>query len=313
MKKVVIAGGSGFIGRAVVNVFSEAGYEAVVLSRTAGSGGVARKVQWDAKGPGDWYNEINGADAVINLCGESLICKWTPANRAKLRESRIGPTCLLGAAIAASSEPAKVWINTSAVGWYGDTGVREVSEASPAADDFLGQLCQDWETEMDKIVTPSTRKVKMRIGVALGYDGDFFKQMSRLTKMFLGGPLGTGQQYMPWIHVEDLARMFLWAAESDVNGPLNATAPKPLTNTALMSAFRKAYGRPPAPPVPEFAVEKVCSFMNWDCRMLLGGTRAVPSIALAKGFKFEFEDIDLALADLVDDVPKAWRPADTLA
>lgn len=313
MKKVVIAGGSGFVGRTVTEVFSDAGYEVVVLSRKGGSHGNARTVLWDAKGPGDWYNEVNGATVVINLCGESVLRKWTDHNKAKLRESRIGPTCILGAAIAASEEPAKVWINTSAVGWYGNTGVREISEASPAAEDFLGTLCRDWEAEMDKADTPRTRKVKVRIGVALGYDGDFFKLVTKVTKMFVGGALGHGQQYVPWIHVSDLAKMYLWAAESDASGAINGTAPTPVTNSALMAAFRTAYGRPPVPALPEAVVRTMCSVMGWEPEMLLGGTRAVPSIALAKGFKFEFETLNEALADLIDDVPKAWRTSGAMA
>lgn len=308
MKKVVIAGGSGFVGRAVVDVFAEAGYDVVVLSRSGKPGGGSRVVKWDGKGPGNWYDEVNGADVVVNLCGESVLKPWTPANMASIRESRIGPTCLIGAAIAASSQPAKAWLNVSAVGWYGNTGVREISEASPAANDFLARLCQDWEAEVDKADTPQTRKVKVRIGVAMGYDGDFFKQLSRLTKMFLGGPLGKGQQYVPWIHVQDVARMFLWAAEGEANGPLNATSPHPVTNATLMAAFRSAYSRPPAPPVPEALVLQVCKFMKWDPNLLLGGTRAIPAIALARGFEFDFPDLESAMRDLVDEVPDAWKP-----
>ncbi|MBS1723028.1 MAG: TIGR01777 family oxidoreductase [Armatimonadetes bacterium] len=307
MGRVVIAGGTGFLGRAAVSEFKEAGYDVVVLSRSGKVVDGAEVVRWDPNGAGDWYSTLEGAHAVVNLCGESLLQRWTPKALKAIRESRLGTTAVIGAAVGACKEPPKVWVNMSAVGFYGNTGQREVSEASPSANDFLGKLCQEWEDEVDKAVTPATRKVKVRGGLILGQGGQPYETLCKVTKMFLGGPLGSGAQYMPWIHVRDFARLLLWAVQGDVRGAVNATAPKPVTNAVFMDAMRAAIGRPPAPPAPAFAVESVCKAMGWDPNMLLGGTRAVPAIPLANGFEFEFGDLHEALRDIVDDVPHAWR------
>jgi uncharacterized protein (TIGR01777 family) len=204
-------------------------------------------------------------------------------------------------------------LNTSAVGWYGDTGGREVSEAAAAASDFLGQLCQDWEAAVDRSSTPRTKRCKLRVGVVLGLKGDVFGLLTRLTRMMLGGTVGTGRQVMPWIHIRDLARLFVWATEVEAEGVLNATAPNPVANEVFMAALRKRYGMLPSPPVPVFVIETVCKVMGWDPNMLLGSVRAVPAIATARGFTFDFPTIDEALDDLVDDTPKAWTSPDALA
>lgn len=307
MGRVVIAGGSGYIGKALVKAFVDRGHDVVVLSRSGKSVEGARTVRWDATNPGDWYKEIDGAFAVINLCGESLAQRWTPASMERMRESRVGPTCLIGAAIANSQDPASVWVNSSATGYYGDTGMREVSEASPKGKGFLADLCRDWEAEVDKADTPKTRKVKIRTGLVLGPGSPLFDNLLRMTKLFAGGALGSGKQVMPWIHHDDLVRLYVWAVESEVTGAVNGTATKPVTNTAVMSALREAVGRPSVPNLPEFAVKAMAGAMGWDPSFLLGSCRAVPAIALGNGFSFEHTDIQEAVDDLTRSVPEAWR------
>lgn len=313
MKKVVIAGGSGFIGHALVAAFNAKGYEVAVLSRGDKAIEGARRISWDGKTLGAWQEELNGAHAVVNLCGESIMQRWTPASFAKIRESRIKPTELIGEAIANATTPPQVWINASATGYYGDTGTREISEASPAGKDTLGKLCQEWEAAVDKARTPSTVKTKVRIGIVMGKQSEAFKQLSRLTNLLLGGNLGTGSQYFSWIHVQDLVNLIVWAAENPTNGAVNACSPEPVTNSDLMAAFRKHYGVPIALPAPEFAVKAITGALGWDPQMLLGGTRAVPAIAEARGFEFRFPTIEAALTDLIDDVPASWKTASTPA
>lgn len=307
MGRVVIAGGSGYIGKALVKAFVGIGHEVVILSRSGRGVEGARTVRWDAMNPGDWYKEIDGALAVINLCGESLAQRWTPASMRRMRESRVGPTCLIGAAIANSEHPAQVWVNSSATGFYGDTGVREVSEATGKGKGFLADLCLAWESEVDKAETPKTRKVKLRTGLVLGPGSPLFDTLLRVTKLFAGGALGSGKQVMPWIHHDDLVRLFVWAVQSDVTGAVNGTAPKPATNAALMAALRESVGRPAVPNLPEFAVKTVAGAMGWDPSFLLGSCRAVPEIALGHGFKFEHTDVQAAVDDLTRSVPEAWR------
>jgi uncharacterized protein len=313
MKKVVIAGGTGFIGRTLIREFCEAGYDVEILSRANRALQGAATVTWDGKTVGNWTGALEGAHAVINLCGESLLQRWTNASKKRMRDSRIGTTKLIGEAISVCDQPPKVWINISAVGWYGDTGNREVSEASPAGKDFLAQLCADWEGAVDQSDTPWTRQCKLRVGVVLGKGADVFGLLARLTKMMLGGTVGTGRQVLPWIHVRDLVRLIVWAAENEVSGVVNATAPNPVTNEAFMAALRKRFGMLPSPPVPVFVIELVCKLMGWESSMLLGGARAVPAIALSRGFKFDFPTLGAALDDLVDDVPEAWKSPDAMA
>ena len=308
MGKVVIAGGSGFIGRAVVAAAVEAGHEAVVLSRSGKAGPGARAVQWDGSTLGPWTGELEGADGVVNLAGETILKRWTLAHRKAMRSSRLGTTRLIGEAVAACSNPPKAWVNASAIGWYGDSGQREVSEASPAAKDESAALCRDWEAAVDESATPSTRKVKVRIGLVLGNDGGALPLLAKVTKAFLGGPLGDGTDYRSWIHIKDLARMIVWAVESDVVGAINGTAPNPVTEADLMAALREALGRPPVPPAPPFVAEAMANLMGIPKEVLLSGCRAVPAIPLARGFQFEFPTIARALSELLDDVPSAWVP-----
>lgn len=313
MKKVVIAGGSGFIGRALISAFTASGYEVVVLSRSDKAVEGARRVSWDGKTLGAWQEELNGAHAVVNLCGESIMQRWTNASLAKIRESRIKPTELIGEAIANCATPPQVWVNASATGYYGDTGTREISEASPAGKDTLAQICRDWESAVDKARTSTTVRTKVRIGIVMGKDSEAFKQLSRLTNMLLGGNLGTGSQYFSWIHVQDLANLIVWAAENPTNGAINACAPEPVTNSDLMASFRKHYGVPFALPAPEFAVRAATKALGWDPQILLGGTRAVPAIAESRGYEFQFPTIEAALTNLIDDVPASWKSAPTAA
>lgn len=290
----------------MVAEFFRCGYEAVVLSRSGKSQAGARGVAWDANNLGAWTSELEGADTVVNLCGESLMQRWTPSSKAKFGQSRAGVTRLIGEAVSACKEPPRHWINASAVGWYGDTGNREVSEASPCSNTLAGLLCRDWEAAVDAAITQQTTKTKLRIGLVLSPGCVFFDRMKQLTAMRLGGPMGSGKQYVSWIHGQDLARLAVWTAENRIGGAVNATSPGPCMNAKLMAAFRKAVGVGFGAPLPGFAAKALCAAMNWELPFILGGTKAVPAIALGRGFVFDHVDIDLALQDLIRDIPPAW-------
>ena len=264
MRKVVIAGGSCSIGQELVRDFHSLGYEVVVLSRSSGAIDGARSVSWDGKSIGAWKDELNGATAVINLCGESVMQRWTPKSFQRIRDSRVDTTNLICEAVSSCTTPPQVWLNASAVGWYGDTGTREVSEASPSANDRLGRLCQEWESAVDKCVVAETVKTKIRIGIVFGQRTEAFRQLSKLTRLMLGGPVGTGRQYFSWIHIRDLARIFVWAVENPTAGALNATSPEPVQNEDLMAALRRHLGMPMSPPLPVFAVNLMTKAMGWD-------------------------------------------------
>jgi uncharacterized protein (TIGR01777 family) len=212
----------------------------------------------------------------------------------------VDSTRAIGEAISQSAAPPAVWVNASAIGIYGsDTGDRRLSEASPHGSGFMTEVCQAWEDAVDVFSLRSTRRVKIRIGIVMGHGGGAFEQLSKVTKSFAGGALGDGRQMMSWIHVTDLARMFVWALDNPVEGIYNGTAPNPKSNADVMAAFRAVYGRPPIPPAPAFVVPVLARLMNMEPELLLGGSRVIPEMALVKGFRFRFETLSEALEDLV--------------
>jgi uncharacterized protein (TIGR01777 family) len=304
MGKVVVAGGSGFIGAAIVREAALCGHEVVVLSRSARAPVGARGVAWDGRTVGAWAGELDGADAVVNLTGASLVRRWTPKYWEEIRSSRLDSARAVGEAAASCSRPPKAWVNASAVGYYGDCGPVEVSEARVPASTRLGLLCQEWEAAVTAAQTPGTKKTLLRIGIVLGRGGGFVQALSRLPAL---GPLGSGRHYLPWIHVRDVARMALFAAEAGIEGAVNATAPRPATYAAVVEALRKALGKPPAPPLPRLLVRLMCKANGWDEDMLLASCRAVPQVALARGFEFSFPELGQACADAGGELPAAWR------
>jgi uncharacterized protein (TIGR01777 family) len=307
MTKAVVAGGTGFIGRAVVQEFLANGHEVVVLSRKPGALQGASVVLWDGATLGPWTADLEGAGALVNLSGASILARWTEGHKRAMRESRIGVTALLSQAVAKCAVPPSSWVNASAVGYYGDTGDRRTGESAKPGQGYLADMCVQWEQAMNREPTPLTAKCAVRIGYVLGRGGPGFESLAKATKLFLGGPLGSGRQYMPWIHLTDLARMIVWAAERNETGPVNGTAPNPVTNAELMAAFRRVYGRPPALPVPGFVLSVLSAAMGWPHDLLTASARVVPEAALAKGFDFTFPTIGSALADLADGTPEPWR------
>ena len=308
MKRIVIAGGTGFIGQKLVQEAVERGWEAVVLSRKSGPQDGARRVVWDGKSQGEWAKEIDGADAVVNLAGAPIIKRMTPAYEKVLRQSRVEPAEAISQAIQAAAKKPAAWINASAVGIYGDGGAKTMTEASALGFDTVARLCADWETAAREPDIAETQQTIIRIGIVLGEGGGAFHELSRPVKMLAGSPLGSGKQYLSWIHLDDLVRMIFWAIEEGIEGPINASAPNPVQNEEMMSRLRDAYGVPTfAPPVPAMAAPALSLVTGLNFELLMQGQRVRPEIALARGFQFNFETLPEALADLVKAGPKAWK------
>lgn len=302
VSKIVLAGGSGQLGGVLKSLFESQGKEVIVLSRHGG-------VVWDGKTQGDWSKSLDGAEAVINLSGKSIATKWTASRLQEMEDSRVLPTRAIGEAVRGCKNPPKLWINASAIGFYGDTGNREASEATRAGTDPLGVMCQRWEAACLEVDTPETRKVCLRIGVVLDAKAPFVKATSLVAKMGIGGALGSGKQFISWIHSADLARMVDWCFFEPVHGPINACAPDPVTNAELMETLRGLYGRPPFPSVPAPMIRALVSLIGKEPYLLLTGQRAVPEIALARGFQFRFPELKGALIDVLNAVPEAWQTA----
>jgi uncharacterized protein len=302
--RIVIAGGTGFLGSPLAEVYAEEGHDVRVLSRTlppgesrheSGTGvpGITR-VGWKPDGrSGPWASVLDGADAVINLAGESIGDKrWTPQRKALLRDSRILPTRSLTAAIAAVPTAPGVFISSSAVGYYGPSGDEKKTEDSPPGQDFLAQLCEDWEQEARKAVRTGMRLAIVRTGVVLERTGGALPQMVRPFRLFAGGPLGSGRQYMSWIHRLDWVEMVRWiVATPDATGPINATAPHPVTNREFAKTLGSALRRPALVPAPPFALKLALGeFAN----SILTGQRVVPARAQALGYHFRYPELDIA-------------------
>lgn len=296
--RLVIAGGTGFIGTAIRKLFEAEGYEVVVLSRSRKMQKEFKTSVWDGENLGEWAGFLDGAVAVINLAGEPATLLWTEENKKKILDSRTKSTAVIGKAIRACSSPPKVWINASGVGYYGDCGDRELDESSPAGEGFLAETCLLWERAQEESETPATRKVRIRIGAALGRDGGAYVELAKVTKRFLGGAQGSGNQWMSWIHVEDLAKLFHWAVESDHQGAVNGVGPEPVRNKELMAALRRSLNRPWSPPAPAFAVKIVARLMGKQVDPVLDSQRAKSSVLVKSGFQYNFPALESALRDL---------------
>ena len=260
------------------------------MSRSGGD------IEWDGNTLGPWVEQIGGPETVIvNLAGSPISVKWTPENREKILKSRLEPTRAIGEAIRSHENPPWLWINVSAVGFYGDRGDEFLNEASASGTGFLADVGRQWEacameSGIDRLCRP-------RIGVVLASDGGALPVLARLTKAFLGGAAGDGRQFMPWVHVDDLANAFVHIANQGVLGPVNIVAPEPARNADFMRALRSRYHRPFSPSIPAFAMRAVGKLVGPDASLVLDSTRAVPSALIDHGFQFKHEKMDHALAN----------------
>ena len=299
-KRIVIAGGSGFIGSALAGEFSACGFELAVLSRSPRqrTDGI-REVEWDGLHLGEWIAQLDGAEAVINLSGKSINCPHTPENLQEITASRVNSVKTLAAAFGHVQIPPRVWVQASAVGFYGDTSDVARDESSPAANDTLANICRQWEAAFTTASVPQTRQVTLRIGFVLGRNGGALPVLSKMTRWFLGGAAGSGRQYVSWIHIADLTAMFVAAITNEkLFGTLNAVAPNAVTNTQFMRALRRALHRPWSPPAPEFAVKLGARMMESEASLALASQRCVPKRFLETGFRFRFTEVASALNDL---------------
>lgn len=316
--RVVVTGGTGFIGHALVRSLCERGDDVVVLSRgqTVDACGLgarpaccrgAGKVElaaWTPEKAGNWSRVVDGADAVIHLAGAGVLDEaWTPERKEMLRSSRIVSTELLSDAIARAEKKPRVFVSSSAIGYYGiETGDQPLTEESPPGTDFLAQLVVDWENAAAAArETAGVRVCHPRIGLVLGRGGGMLEKMLPAFKAFVGGPVGTGAQYMGWIHLGDVVRALESALDrDDLSGPFNLTAPEPVTMDAFAHALGDALGRPAAVRVPSFAVKLALGARS---EAVLSGQRAVPKRLVDAGFAFVFPELASALADIVSKEP----------
>jgi uncharacterized protein len=307
MKRIILAGGSGFVGQALAPVLAGKGYNVVVLGRVAAhrKDGVDY-LQWDGKTLGDWAPSIDGAEAIVNLTGKNINCRHTPENRREILRSRVDSVRVLGEAIANCSVRPRVCVQTSGVGYYGDTGDRVADESAPLGNDFPAEVCRQWEGAFEALDLPSTQKVILRLGMVLGRNGGALPVLEKLTRWFLGGAIGSGRQFISWIHVVDVVRMFVSAIEDhELTGVLNASGSAPVTNSEFMRELRRALHRPWSPPVPAPFALAGAWLMGSEGDLALLSSRCVPRRFLEHGFQFQFPTLRDALANLYNDGDRA--------
>jgi hypothetical protein len=296
--KIVIAGGTGFLGRPLCAALLADGHEVVVLTRngqTRTPDGT-RAVIWDLERTlSPWGSEVDGAGAVINLSGEPIAGhRWSAAQKRRIEDSRVTATRRLATAIAEAAAPPPVFISGSGVGFYGACGSEVVTEETGAGHDFLAGVCRRWEGQAVAASSAQTRVVCLRTGLVLAPDGGALQPMLLPFRLGLGGRLGSGRQYWPWIHRTDWVNLvrFLITAP-DAVGAVNATAPTPVTNAEFTAELGRALGRPTYFPVPRLALHLLLGEMADT--LLLSGQRAVPVKAQQLGFTFSYPTLSLAL------------------
>jgi len=299
-KRVVIAGGSGFIGRALAADLKRRGYDVVVLTRMPRerADGII-ECEWSGEHIGEWIKYLNGAEAVVNLAGRNIDCQHTSENLREIVESRVNSVKAIAAAFTHIKNPPPVWVQASAVGFYGDTEDVMFDETFPVGRGTLPSICKQWEATFDAVETPKTRHVTLRIGFVLGRDGGALPKLTQLTSRFLGGTVGSGRQFISWIHHSDLTKMFATVIEQEEwKGVFNATAPSPMTNREFMRELRHVLRRPWVPPAPTFLVKLAARRMKTESSLALISQRVVPHRFLKNGFKFRFTELAPAMKDL---------------
>lgn len=290
--KLVLAGGSGFLGSALQRWFSARGYEIVVLTRNARSVGVhARFVQWDGCTLGRWTEELEGATALINLAGRAVNCRHTAAHRREIVQSRVNVVRVLDAALQRVTAPPTIWLQQSSLAVYGDAGAAICDESALHGTGFCVDVCESWEGIFATVHAPG-RLVTMRAGFVLGRGGAALKFPLMLAQRYLGGAIGSGKQYVSWIQLEDYCRAVEWLLlNDDAAGIYNVTAPNPVPNAEFNAALRKVLGRPWSPRIPTPLVRLGAPLLGTESYLALHGRRCVPARLLAEGFVFEYSDI----------------------
>lgn len=316
-KKIVIAGGSGFIGQALTGYFGKDN-EIVVLSRCVKDANNSygkqadlyanpqvRLVCWNARDDGDWMKEIDGADLVINLAGKSVNCRYTPKNKQAIFDSRTNATKAIGRAVACATVPPKLWINAASATIYRHATDRPQDEITGEIEnDFSVQVCKLWEQTFCEQRTPFTRKVALRMAITLGTGGVIVPYFN-LLKFGLGGYQGSGRQMYSWVHVQDICRMIEWAFENtEIEGTYNCCSSNPVTNTVFMQTLRKAAGHICGLPAFAWMLKIGAALIGTETELILKSRWVVPTKAIQAGFQFQYPVLKDALEQIINATPR---------
>ncbi len=307
-RTIVLVGGSGFLGQLLASYLQERGFEPVILTRAPAPNAKFKELEWDARTVGDWVKALDGAEAVINLAGRSVNCRYNAENRRAIMDSRVDSTRVLGEAIASCSKPPGAWFNSSTatiyrhtVGPAHDETSADFATAAEAKDEFSVEVARAWEKAFDDAPSSRTRKAALRTTLVFGTpEGGVFRIMRRLARTGLGGRMGSGRQFVSWIHDEDFCRAVEWILNHpELDGPINIAAPHPVTNSEMMATFRRVCGGVPfGLPATEGMLELGAFILRTETELLLKSRRVVPGKLLTSGFQFRFPKMEDALRDL---------------
>ncbi|MFM2290607.1 MAG: hypothetical protein RIS29_420 [Bacteroidota bacterium] len=292
MRKIVIAGGTGFIGSYLVERFRAYGFHVEIISRS-GNG-----VNWNEK---ELLSVLEGAEVVLNLAGKNVNCRLSPINKEAIINSRVDSTILIGNAIEQCQQPPLLWINASGTGIYDSAVKYPATEIKYArSNSFLAEVVDVWEGTFFKYKLPATRQVALRTSVVLGTNGGALEPLTRLSKWFLGGTQGSGKQMMSWIHIEDYFRILLFLMEkASLKGVVNCSSPKPVSNKLFMYTLRRKLKRSFGLPAPAFAIKIAARIIGVDSGLILDSSHVKPEKLLSEGYQFVYPTLDLALTDLL--------------
>jgi uncharacterized protein (TIGR01777 family) len=301
--KIIVTGGTGFVGKALLERLVRDNHEIVLLTRSPAKPGSAMPgrvtvLPWDGKSVGAWGASVEGADVIINLAGEPLDARrWTPAQKERIIASRVDAAGALRDAVERAAEKPSVVVNAAAVGFYGPVDEGDLREDAPPGQGFLAETCVRWEHAALQIGAAGPRVVVLRCGVVLGKGGGALRKMLLPFKLFVGGPLGTGRQWFPWVHRDDLVDIILFViGRTDARGPVNVVAPEAVTMRTFCAALGAALHRPSWAPVPGLVLRAVLGEM---AGMVLTGQRVVPAKLRQLGYTFRFPALAPALTDIL--------------
>lgn len=303
IKKIILAGGTGFLGQAIINRFDNSVTQIIVFSR-----GKSRKeknvsyLNWDGITMGDWAIELEGADVLINLTGKSVDCRYNEKNKAEIISSRINATKVLGEAISKTKNPPKVWLNCASATIYRNAEDRPMDEFDgETGTGFSVEVCKLWEQSFNEAETLKTRKIALRISMVLGKGGGVIPVMTKLVKAGLGGKMGSGKQYISWIHEEDFLNSLVWLINNEsASGAYNIAAPDPCRNKDFMKLMRSKMHKRIGLPAAEWMLRIGAFFLGTETELILKSRRVVPTRLLNEGFEFKYPSTEQAMENLLE-------------
>jgi len=296
--KIIIAGGTGFLGESLEKYFVNKNYEVKILTRTPKR---KNEIFWDAKTIGNWKNELKNTDVLINLAGKSVDCRYNDKNKKEIYNSRISSTKVLQQAINECQNPPKIWLNASSATIYVHSETHLNTERNGIiGDDFSMNICKSWEKEFFKTENQNIRKVALRTSIVLGKNGGAFPKFKQITKLGLGGKQGRGNQMMSWIHIDDFCEAVNFIIQNEkLEGAINITAPKPFSNKQMMNQLQKKLKVPFGIPSSIWLLELASIFIKTETELMLKSRNGYPEVLLENGFKFRYPSFDNALNQLV--------------